>query len=171
MIRSPLGLTLAIALAWLAIALLGLVAPRSLRFVARVLFPLGAALGAALAGVALGAIAAPPHVYVAPLGLPDLPFHFRLDALSAFFLLLLGAVSAGVSVFAAGYMRPGEGTPPGLLCLWYHLFLASMALRAARRRRLRLHGRVGDDGAVVVLPRDEQPPPAPRSAARATSTC
>jgi formate hydrogenlyase subunit 3/multisubunit Na+/H+ antiporter MnhD subunit len=127
MIRSPLGLTLAIALAWLAIAMLGLVAPRSLRFVARVLFPLGAALGAALAGVALGAIAAPPHIYIAPLGLPDLPFHFRMDALSAFFLLLLGAVSAGVSVFAAGYMRPGEGTPPGLQCLWYHLFLASMA--------------------------------------------
>ena len=127
MIRSPLGLTLAIALAWLAIAVLGLVAPRSLRFVARVLFPLGAALGAALAGVALGAIAAPPHIYVAPLGLPDLPFHFRMDALSAFFLLLLGAVSAGVSVFAAGYMRPGEGTAPGLQCLWYHLFLASMA--------------------------------------------
>ena len=28
---------------------------------------------------------------VLPLGLPDLPFHLRLDALSAFFLLLLGA--------------------------------------------------------------------------------
>jgi formate hydrogenlyase subunit 3/multisubunit Na+/H+ antiporter MnhD subunit len=126
--RSPLDLTLAIALAWLGIAALGLVAPRSVRFVAKVLFPLGAGLGAVLAGVALGAIAAPPHVYVAPLGLPDLPFHFRMDALSAFFLLLLGAVSAGVSVFAAGYIRPGEGTPAGLQCLWYHLFLASMAL-------------------------------------------
>ena len=127
MSSSPLGLTLAIAVAWLAIGALGLIAPRSLRFVAHVLFPLGAALGVALAVVALGAIAAPPHIYIAPLGLPDLPFHFRMDALSAFFLLLLGAVAAGVSVFAAGYIRPGEGTAPGLQCLWYHLFLASMA--------------------------------------------
>ncbi len=128
MITSPLGLTLAIALAWLAVAALGLAAPRALRYVARVLFPLGAVLGLALAGVALAGITAPPHIYVAPLGLPDLPFHFRMDALSAFFLFLLGAVAAGVSVFAAGYMRAGEGTAPGLQCLWYHLFLASMAL-------------------------------------------
>jgi formate hydrogenlyase subunit 3/multisubunit Na+/H+ antiporter MnhD subunit len=33
-----------------------------------------------------------------------------------------------VSTFAAGYFRRAEGTPPGLLCLEYHLFLASMAL-------------------------------------------
>ena len=39
---------------------------------------------------------------------------------------MLGASSAGVSVFAGGYFRQGEGTAPGLLCLQYHLFLASM---------------------------------------------
>jgi hydrogenase-4 component B len=65
---------------------------------------------------------------VLPLGLPQLPFHARLDALSAFFMLLLGGVAAGISVFAAGYLRPGEGTAPGLQCLCYHLFVASMAL-------------------------------------------
>ncbi len=32
----------------------------------------------------------------------------------------------GISIFAAGYFRRGEGTAPGLLCLQYHLFLASM---------------------------------------------
>ena len=52
--------------------------------------------------------------------------HVRRDALTSFFLLLLGATSAGISVFAAGYFRRGEGTAPGLLCLQYHLFLASM---------------------------------------------
>jgi len=124
---SSLSVVLAIAVAWLAIGALGLVRPRSLGWVARVLFPLGAVLGFALAAVALGAIAEPPTAAVAPLGLPDLPFHFRLDALSAFFLLLLGAIAGGVSLFAAGYIRPGEGTPPGLQCLWYHLFLAAMA--------------------------------------------
>lgn len=62
-----------------------------------------------------------------PLGLPDLPFHIRLDALSGFFLLLLGLAGAGISTFAAGYFRSGEGTAPGLLGLQYHVFLASMA--------------------------------------------
>src|SRR5215470_12383638 len=112
---SSLGVVLAIAVAWLAIGALGLVRPRSLGWVARVLFPLGAVLGFALAAVALGAIAEPPTAAVAPHGLP------------AFFLLLLGAIAGGVSLFAAGYIRPGEGTPPGLQCLWYHLFLAAMA--------------------------------------------
>jgi formate hydrogenlyase subunit 3/multisubunit Na+/H+ antiporter MnhD subunit len=34
----------------------------------------------------------------------------------------------GVSIYAAGYFRKGEGTAPGLLCLEYHLFLASMLM-------------------------------------------
>ena len=63
-----------------------------------------------------------------PLGLPDLPFHLRLDSLSALFLLLLGGAAAGISIYASGYLRKGEGTAPGLQCLQYHLFLASMAL-------------------------------------------
>src|SRR5581483_12227663 len=52
--------------------------------------------------------------------------HLRRDALTSLFLLLLGAASAGISLFAAGYFRRGEGTAPGLLWLQYHLFLASM---------------------------------------------
>ena len=61
-----------------------------------------------------------------PLGLPGLPFHLRLDGLAAYFLFVIGAVAAGVSAFAAGYFRKGEGTPPGLMCLEYHVFLTSM---------------------------------------------
>src|SRR5690242_2002864 len=52
--------------------------------------------------------------------------HLRRDALSSIFLFMLGAASAGISVFAAGYFRRGHGTSAGLLCLQYHLFLASM---------------------------------------------
>ena len=86
------------------------------------------ALGVALlGGVALVAGHA-PQAMVLPLGLPELPFHVRLDALSGFFLLLLGAAGAAISIFAAGYFRSGEGTAPGLLGLHYHIFLASMAL-------------------------------------------
>jgi len=125
---TPLAAALAIAAAWLAIAAIGVCAPHALRFVAKVLYPLGALAGLALAATAFMAISQPPDETVLPLGLPDLPFHFRIDALSAFFLLILGSVAAGVSVFAAGYLRPGEGAQPGVQCMWYHLFLASMAL-------------------------------------------
>jgi formate hydrogenlyase subunit 3/multisubunit Na+/H+ antiporter MnhD subunit len=124
---KPLTLILAAIVAWLAIGALGLVRPRSVFYVGRVLFNLGAAVGLLLAAVALGAIGQQVHTMVLPLGLPDLPFHLRLDALSAFFLLLLGAAGAGISVFSAGYFRASEGAAPGLLCLQYHTFLAAMA--------------------------------------------
>ncbi|MBX3716108.1 MAG: hydrogenase 4 subunit B [Burkholderiales bacterium] len=117
-----------VVVAWFAIGLAGIAALHNLAFVARVLFPLSASLSLALAGFALPALPGAPQVAVLAIGLPDLPFHLRLDALSAFFLALLGLASAGISVFAGGYFRQGEGTAPGLLCLHYHLFLASMAM-------------------------------------------
>ena len=46
-----------------------------------------------------------PEVTVLPIGLPGLPFHLRLDALAAYFLLVIGVASAGISVCAAGYFR------------------------------------------------------------------
>jgi formate hydrogenlyase subunit 3/multisubunit Na+/H+ antiporter MnhD subunit len=119
---------LVVVLAWLLIGVAGILALRRFRFVAIVLFPLGALFSVALMALALSAAFASPDVAVLPLGLPQLPFHLRLDSLSSFFLLLIGGVSAGVSTFAAGYFRQGEGTPPGLLCLEYHVFLASMAM-------------------------------------------
>lgn len=125
-----LSLLLDFVAAWIVLGLLSLLRPRSLRLTAHLLFPLGAAacLGvASLAGVFL-ATGHAPELMILPLGLPSLPFHLRLDALSAFFLLLLGMSGAGISIFAAGYFRSGEGTAPALLCLQYHLFLASMAV-------------------------------------------
>ena len=114
--------------AWLLIGLLGVVALRRFRFVAIVLFPAGAVFSLLLMAVALSAVFSDPETAVLPLGLPQLPFHLRLDSLSAYFLLLIGGVAAGVSAFAAGYFRQGEGTPPGLICLEYHVFLASIAM-------------------------------------------
>ncbi len=113
--------------AWLVVGAVGLFALRNFVLVAQILFPLGGAIGVALFGVALAAMFGPPQTAVLAIGLPTLPFHLRLDSLSAFFLMVIGATGAGVSAFAAGYFRKGEGTPPGLLCLLYHLFLASMA--------------------------------------------
>ncbi|TWO81253.1 hydrogenase 4 subunit B [Denitratisoma oestradiolicum] len=119
---------LVVVVAWLLIGVAGLFALRRLTLVARLLFPAGGLFGLVLTGIALSAVLGIPETAVLPIGLPGLPFHFRLDALSAFFLLVIGAASAGVSAFAAGYFRKGEGTPPGLLCFEYHVFLASMAL-------------------------------------------
>ncbi len=123
-----LPLIVAAIIAWLAIAALGIARPRNLVYVGRVLFSAGAAVGIALAIVAFVAIGDLPQSTVLPLGLPDLPFHLRLDSLSAFFLVLLGAVGAGISIYSVGYFRSSEGTAPGLMCLQYHVFLAAMAL-------------------------------------------
>jgi formate hydrogenlyase subunit 3/multisubunit Na+/H+ antiporter MnhD subunit len=111
---------------WAVVGFLGLLRPTSLRLVAHVLFPLGAVVGAALAVTAAVTIARPAEQWVLAIGLPDLPVHLRRDALTNVFLFLLGAASAGISLFGAGYFRRGEGTLPGLLCLQYHLFLAAM---------------------------------------------
>lgn len=124
----PIDLLLIAACAWLAIGLAGLAAPRNLRFVSKCLFPLGA-LAAVLSGLtSLLFLGDGPQSAVLAIGLPGLPFHLRLDNLSAVFVLLLGFAAAGISVFAAGYFRQGEGSAPGLLCLQYHLFLACMLL-------------------------------------------
>ncbi len=120
---------MALLAGWIALGAAGLARPASVRFAGRTLFPVGALLGAGLAAVAAWSLASgATDRMVLPIGLPDLPIHLRLDALSSSFLLLLGIASAGVSLFAAGYFREGEGTAPGLLCLQYHLFLASMGL-------------------------------------------
>ena len=125
---SLLAIILAAIAAWLVLAVLGVVRPRNLRFVSRVVFPAGAVVGVVLAIAAFAAIDGPVQAAVLPLGLPDLPFHLRVDALSAFFLVLLGTASAAISLFSAGYFRSSEGTPPGLVCFQYHSFLAAMAL-------------------------------------------
>jgi formate hydrogenlyase subunit 3/multisubunit Na+/H+ antiporter MnhD subunit len=125
-----LVLLLGLIAGWLGLGLAGLLRPHSVGFVARVIFPLGALVALAVGLVGLSALlpGAIAQVLVLPLGLPDLPFHIRLDPLAAFFLLLLGSAGVGISFFAAGYFRSGQGTAPGLLCLQYHVFLASMAM-------------------------------------------
>ncbi|TAL91900.1 MAG: hydrogenase 4 subunit B, partial [Rhodanobacter sp.] len=119
-----------LVVAWLVLGLAGLLRSHRIGWVAYTLFPAGALVALGIAAVGFSALTNGFVVEraVLPLGLPDLPFHVRLDALSGCFLLLLGAVGAGISVFAAGYFRVGEGTAPGLLCLQYHTFLASMAM-------------------------------------------
>jgi len=126
-LASPLAGSLLAALAWLAIAAVSLVPSRNAAFARRLAFPLGALAGAALAIFGLQAVWLPAQALTLPLGLPDLPFHLRLDPLAGFFLLLLGSVGAGISVYAAGYFREEPSGRLALISLQYHVFLASMA--------------------------------------------
>ena len=125
-IESP-GAIVAVATAWLVVAALALL-PAGNAFAARRLaFPLGALVGLALSALGLQAIWLPAAQLTLPLGLPDLPFHLRVDPLAGFFLMLLGSVSAGISVYAAGYFREEAAGRLALIGLQYHVFLASMA--------------------------------------------
>lgn len=118
----------AVIVLWLALGLLGLALQRSPHFIVSVIFPAGAIASLALAATGLWALGEVASIAILPLGLPDLPFHLRLDPLSGFFLILLGGASFGVSLFSAGYFKSMQGNTLGLLCLEYHLFLAGMAL-------------------------------------------
>lgn len=121
---SALDVSNGVILFWILLGLIGLQAKEAVR----VIFPLSAIASMLLAAGALMALYEAPQMLVLPCGLPDLPFHQRLDALSAFFLILLGAASAGISLFGAGYFRHLDDKTLRLLCLEYHLFLAGMAL-------------------------------------------
>ena len=126
-LASPLLDSLVAAVSWLVIAALALVPAGNAFFARRLAFPLGALIGLALAGFGLQAIWLPTQQMTLPLGLPDLPFHLRVDPLAGFFLTLLGSVSAGISVYATGYFREETAGRLALIGLQYHVFLASMA--------------------------------------------
>ena len=81
------------------------------------------ALGAALAQL-LGQ--RPDEVITLPFGLPWLGAHFRLDALSAFFLVVVNLGAAAASLYALGYGRHEEA--PQRVLPFYPLFLAGMNL-------------------------------------------
>ena len=118
---------MAVAVCWLALAALALLPAGNAFFARRIAFPLGALAGLALAALGLQAVWLPAQGLSLPLGLPDLPFHLRIDPLAGFFLMLLGAVSAGISVYATGYFREEGASRLTLITLQYHVFLASMA--------------------------------------------
>jgi formate hydrogenlyase subunit 3/multisubunit Na+/H+ antiporter MnhD subunit len=70
--------------------------------------------------------AAPAENLTLPVGLPWLGAHFRLDALSAFFLAVVDLGAASASLFALGY---GHHEPaPGRILPFYPAFLAGMML-------------------------------------------
>lgn len=67
-----------------------------------------------------------PQTAWTPLGLPWLGAHFKLDALSGFFLGVINLGAAAASLYALGYGRHEEA--PGRVLPFYPAFLAAMSL-------------------------------------------
>jgi formate hydrogenlyase subunit 3/multisubunit Na+/H+ antiporter MnhD subunit len=64
---------------------------------------------------------------ILPIGLPDLPFHLRLDPLSGYFMTIIGLLASCVSLYSIGYVRaiPAHRSVMSLI-IFYCLFLAGM---------------------------------------------
>jgi hydrogenase-4 component B len=116
--------------AWMILGLIGLslagvVAARLV--LGRVLVYGGSvAVCAGFVGSGFVALASPVQRLVLPLGLPWIGTNLRLDALSGFFLVLVGIGGVGASLFGLGYGRH-EAHPERVLP-FYPAFLAGMAL-------------------------------------------
>ncbi|MCL5264833.1 MAG: hydrogenase 4 subunit B [Chloroflexi bacterium] len=92
--------------------------------------PHAAALAGSLIGlfVAVRALLAGTTQQVATFSIvPFASISFRLDPLSAFFLLVISLVAAAASLYAIGYLRAETGSVAGLSAA-YNGFLAAMAL-------------------------------------------
>lgn len=117
----------AVALALLS-ALVSCLPDRARRYLAIPLFALAglAALAAGLAALSHGVVAEAEL----PLGLPWLPWQVRVDALSGFFLCVVGVVALATGLYAPGYVRGFEHGPDSLRALggFTGLFLAGMLL-------------------------------------------
>ncbi|HUZ31480.1 MAG TPA: hydrogenase 4 subunit B [Xanthobacteraceae bacterium] len=109
----------------LALAPLAL-ATRGTRAASRLIY--GASLAVSAASFAGSLVhllaAAPPETIALPLGIPWLGAHFRLDALSGFFLIVVDLGAIGASLFAFGHGRH-EAAPERVLP-FYPAFLAGM---------------------------------------------
>src|SRR2546428_1721865 len=79
-----------------------------------------------IALLALLGISDRPSAATLPLGIPWLGAHFRLDALSAFFLAVVNLGAAAASLFALGYGRHQDAPRRGLP--FYPAFLAGLGI-------------------------------------------
>ena len=91
----------------------------------------GACLGISMLAVAaaLTKLLADPwssSTIILPLGLPWVGAHFRLDALAAFFLIVVDVSAAAASLFALGHGKHEDA--PGRVLPFYPAFLAGMNL-------------------------------------------
>jgi formate hydrogenlyase subunit 3/multisubunit Na+/H+ antiporter MnhD subunit len=115
------GALIALSLAAIALASLG---KPSYRFIYSAALVLSAADAAVALAFVLGRVG--PESLTLPIGLPWIGAHFRLDALSAFFVALIGLGASAASLYAIGYGAHEEA--PGRVTPFYPAFLAAMGL-------------------------------------------
>lgn len=84
------------------------------------------AVAAVAAVVFLVARADVPEALVLPVGLPWLSAHFRIDALAAWFALVINVAGTASAVFAIGY--GGHNDEPARVVPFFPVFLAAMNL-------------------------------------------
>ena len=93
-------------------------------------FVYGASFALTIAGFVLASAflvsRAAPETVVLPIGLPWLGAHFRLDALSSFFIAVIELGAAAASFYALGYGRHEQA--PERVLPFYPAFLAGMGL-------------------------------------------
>ena len=123
----PVNLQLGCVAAFLAIAVLAVFCSRQ-KLATPIVYTLtmvfcGIAAAAALAHLLAGGT---PVKAILPLGLPWIGAHFRLDALAAFFLLVINFGGFAASFYALGYGR--HEAAPGRVLPFFAAFLAGMNL-------------------------------------------
>ena len=122
------ALAVVVALASAAVSVLAAQRPQVVRLAAMPLLGLSGLLALVAGLVALvagGAVTA-----TLPLGLPWLPWRVRLDALSGFFLAVIGVVTVAVGLYGPAYVRALEHGHESLTALgvFTGLFLTGMLL-------------------------------------------
>jgi formate hydrogenlyase subunit 3/multisubunit Na+/H+ antiporter MnhD subunit len=124
----PVAMALTGVAVLLAAGLLG-VALRSLHGVSRLVYGVCLAVCLGILGIAgnqllVGSVPAPEVLL--PVGLPWIGAHFRMDALAAFFLVVVNLGGAGASLYAIGYGQ--HETAQGRVLPFYPAFLGAMNL-------------------------------------------
>ena len=86
-------------------------------------------IGAALAFLLGGSVAPPVSFELWPTLIPYVQFAIRLDALGAFFVLVLSVVALAISIFSLGYVRSFYGLKNvGVLGAFYNALLLATTL-------------------------------------------
>ena len=127
-IFTPIDIASSSVLLFLLLGLVAALLSRKQRLLIDICFSLAAI--ASLLGFIAGAWTVAGGVtekIVLLVGLPDLPFHLRLDPLSGFFLTVIGLLSFFVSIYSIGYVRGflGKRSVTSLV-VFYCLFIAGM---------------------------------------------
>lgn len=129
MTDSPLHLAFSSVFLFLFTAMLPLFI-RSQRLVIYISFPIAAIASfmAVVSGIWTVAAGSVESITI-PIGLPDLPFHLRLDPLAGFFITVIGLLAFFVSIYSIDYVKGFIGrrsaTP---LVTFYSLFIAGMLM-------------------------------------------